>query len=136
MINFYSYYSGVGLDNEAYGSVIRQLKNREYSSDLRSIEHIIKKLPRYAYHYAHYFINCRWVEAELGIMEEPSSAFYYARDVIKGRWVEAEPYIKKDPSFAYYYAKTILQSRWIEAEEDIIKDSYWWTRYCAYFEIE
>jgi hypothetical protein len=136
MINFYSYYSGVGLDNEAYGSVIRQLKNREYSSDLRSIEHIIKKLPRYAYRYAQFAMHERWFEAEPYIMKPPDYAYYYAKNVIKGRWSEAEPIIMANPHWAYNYAIDVIKERWLEAEEDIKKEPSLWEAYCAYFEIE
>ena len=134
MINFYLYYNGE-LDNQHHAPLIDQILNYTFTEDLKLIEHIIKKLPYYAFLYAFYVIKGRWPEAEPYIKTRPFAAYSYARDVVKGQWLEAEPYIMKDPSSSHLYARYAIKGRWIDAESYIMKDGTWWGHYCVVFGI-
>lgn len=109
MINFYAFYSHGGLDKEEYAPLIRTLRQGLMTTDLVMIEHIIKKVPYYAYR--------------------------YARTEIRGRWPAAEPYIMKDLGYAYMYTIDIIKGRWIEAEDSFKDDVGIWLSYCAQFQL-
>jgi hypothetical protein len=110
MINFYRYYNRTGLDKEHYGPLIEQITpGYHYTIELKPIEHLITKSPKYAR--------------------------LYALMVIKGRWPEAEPYIMQNAADTLWYAKDVIKGRWPEAEQVIKKDGYWWDEYCREFGI-
>jgi hypothetical protein len=109
MINFYSFYSKIGLDKEEYAPLLDQLDEDEYTKELEPIAHILKRDSWYAYRYAQYVIRGRWEEAESVIIKGPRGAWLYAWYILKSRWVEAEPYIKED--------------------------DYWWGQYCRHFKL-
>jgi hypothetical protein len=152
MINFYQYCSKPGLTNEHYGKLIEQMKQQQYTIDLKPIECLLKKNPKHAYwysfevlkdrfapaepyllkaapwlivKYAKHVINGRWPEAESFIMESPYLAFQYADAVIKGRWIEAEPVIMTNAESAFLYAKYVLKGRWPDAETTINSSEFY-----------
>jgi hypothetical protein len=135
MINFYSFYSKIGLDKEEYAPLLDQLDEDEYTKELEPIAHILKRDSWYAYRYAKDIIRGRWPEAEPYIIKDSWYAFMYAQYVIRGRWEEAESVIIKEPRGAWLYAWYILKSRWVEAEPYIKEDDYWWGQYCRHFKL-
>lgn len=161
MINFYDYYSKPGLTNSWHQSLINDVLRLRITCKLAPIEHIIKKIPKYAfmycldvlqdrwpeaepyflkypffsYRYAKDIIKGRWEEAELAIMTDPGLAYGYSMNLVGGRWYEAEPYIMKDPDSAYSYARHVIQRRWPEAEPYIKLNNLWWKYYKNSFRI-
>ena len=135
MINFYSYYTGNGLDNESYGQLFDLLYRNDYDKKLEPVKHIIKKTPFFAYRYAREVLKDRWLEAEPYIMKDTWHAYCYAAVIMEDRWLEAEPYIMKDPSSSHLYARYVIKGRWIDAESYIMKDGTWWGYYCVVFGI-
>ena len=101
MINFYRFYTRNDLDNQHYAPLLVELKSFDYTVKRLPLEHIIKRIPKYAYLYSYY--------------------------VIKGRWPEAEPYIMKDAKYASWYAKDVIKGSWPEAEDIIQQYEYRWT---------
>lgn len=113
MINFYKYHRDVLNKYDEYGTALSLCSYYWFCygemEDHTSILHIIKRVPKYAYYYARFIIEDRWLDAEPFIIKDRGAAHDYARYVLKGRWPEAEPYIKCD--------------------------EYWWDPYCKHFKI-
>ena len=96
-------------------------------------EALIKTDKRWACWYAKNVLKSRWSEAEGVIRESPEWACWYSKNIIQARWIEAEGVIKTSPEWAYRYALDVIQARWIEGEVTIKTDPVCYSFYKACF---
>lgn len=124
MINLYKFYNKPEelILHTEYAKLIDDVVNQEFSRELKSVEHIIKRSAKYSYAYAKYVLADRFYLGENTIKQDAHYAYHYAESIINGRWKEAEGIIKQDIFTAILYTNNIMKCRWRDAEDYIKKN--------------
>lgn len=105
MINFYRYHKEKLDLYSLYYHPLDTTRDCKYADE---IMHIIKKDAECACLHAR-ITDTRWPEAEPYIMKNPYFAYIYATYVMQERWLEAESMIESDDYWWMRYKKEFLQ---------------------------